>query len=191
MTQGTTMPVFEKRVVMSSATTSSRGRRGLQAEDLGKLAMEHEAAVSPTMRLCLRNGFIDVENGPELERRVRSSSAPPSRTHPAGALEQPNYIQELEDRTLNLRSSMKKQVDRDGLLKCSTSDSGTASSTTASIGSGSSSSAESNTSFMLGPPTQKDICAAMDHMGFEGTYLFCHVPNANKKKPRATNLGYA
>eukprot|EP00448_Togula_jolla_P036499 CAMPEP_0170623172 /NCGR_PEP_ID=MMETSP0224-20130122/29547_1 /TAXON_ID=285029 /ORGANISM="Togula jolla, Strain CCCM 725" /LENGTH=60 /DNA_ID=CAMNT_0010949589 /DNA_START=21 /DNA_END=200 /DNA_ORIENTATION=+ len=32
---------------------------------------------------------------------------------------------------------------------------------------------------------------AMDYMGFAGTYHVCHIPNANKKSPRPTNLGYA
>jgi len=54
---------------------------------------------------------------------------------------------------------------------------------------------EPSTTFMLGNlpyrARKKDIMAALDHMGFKGTYNFCHVPNANKRKPRPTNLGYA
>jgi len=88
---------------------------------------------------------------------------------------------------------MRKQVDKDDLTTALTSDLDTASGTTASISSRTI--AEPTTNFMLGNipyrATQKDITAALDHMGFEGTYLFCHVPNANKRKPRATNLGYA
>jgi len=39
--------------------------------------------------------------------------------------------------------------------------------------------------------TNGDIMDAMDFMGFKGGFHICHMPNANRRKPRATNLGYA
>jgi len=39
--------------------------------------------------------------------------------------------------------------------------------------------------------TKADIMEAVQHMGYENTCHVCHIPNANKWRPRATNLGYA
>mmetsp|Transcript_2195 Transcript_2195/g.5108 ORF Transcript_2195/g.5108 Transcript_2195/m.5108 type:complete len:301 (-) Transcript_2195:272-1174(-) len=54
--------------------------------------------------------------------------------------------------------------------------------------------AKALTTLMLGNlpyrVTKKGIMDALDRMGFGGVY-HCHLPNANKKRPRATNLGYA
>mmetsp|Transcript_64383 Transcript_64383/g.140152 ORF Transcript_64383/g.140152 Transcript_64383/m.140152 type:complete len:347 (-) Transcript_64383:324-1364(-) len=51
------------------------------------------------------------------------------------------------------------------------------------------------TTFMLGNlpyrVKKKDITDALDSMGFNGAYDFCHLPNANQGRPRSTNLGYA
>mmetsp|Transcript_72411 Transcript_72411/g.157219 ORF Transcript_72411/g.157219 Transcript_72411/m.157219 type:complete len:338 (+) Transcript_72411:72-1085(+) len=52
------------------------------------------------------------------------------------------------------------------------------------------------TGFMLGnlPDriTKKDVCDAIDHMGFYGTYNVCRMANnSNQKTPVATNIGYA
>eukprot|EP00448_Togula_jolla_P024051 CAMPEP_0170570560 /NCGR_PEP_ID=MMETSP0224-20130122/1180_1 /TAXON_ID=285029 /ORGANISM="Togula jolla, Strain CCCM 725" /LENGTH=238 /DNA_ID=CAMNT_0010892855 /DNA_START=46 /DNA_END=759 /DNA_ORIENTATION=+ len=193
------MPASKEDLMTPSTSASSiSSSQDLNGEDLGQLGTQHVALGSTRMRLCLRNGFIDVEDGPQLEERVRSSSAPPCRQYRRAQHEQPNYIQKLEDRTNRLRSTLKNELasdleSQDVAMAWQTSTSTTASSTEASIGAPTK--AESSTSFMLCNipyrATKKDITAAMDHMGFKGTYLFCHVPNANKKKPRATNLGYA
>jgi len=57
------------------------------------------------------------------------------------------------------------------------------------------SSAKPITTFMLGNlpyrATKKDLIEAVNAMGFRGAYHINHFPNANKNKPRSTNLGYA
>jgi len=39
--------------------------------------------------------------------------------------------------------------------------------------------------------TKRDISNAVDDMGFQGAYHICHMPSPNRRKARATNLGYA
>jgi len=64
-------------------------------------------------------------------------------------------------------------------------------------GSGSGSSKASNlpiTTYRLGNlpyrVNKSSLASALDHMGFEGTYDFVSVPNANSDRSRLTNLGY-
>mmetsp|Transcript_36863 Transcript_36863/g.80845 ORF Transcript_36863/g.80845 Transcript_36863/m.80845 type:complete len:401 (+) Transcript_36863:58-1260(+) len=146
---GPTCPVQRTAALslsLEASETSSASAKSSAEASVPSMPLPRGAASprsSPSHKLRLRNGFLEVAEGPEA--KVRSSSAPPSMKYVGlsiESIEKPNlkdYLQELEDRARVLGTAVKKPCEKKAHRTSYSSQTSTASASMDNVESGSTS----------------------------------------------------